>query len=102
MIGDIFYDKLDSKEEFLKTKFVNLADLYHEFIETKIKIQVEEKNEQKISRDQDDFEERKKKFYKDHIILSSKILFKNNEQQNKVIISETVKKRIIKCKNSWT
>ena len=60
MIGDIFYDKLDSKEEFSKTKLVNLADLYHEFIETKIKIQVEEKNEQKISRDQDDFEERKK------------------------------------------
>ena len=47
MMADIFYDKIESNED--NTKLENIANLYHEFIEKKIKIKIEEKNEQKIS-----------------------------------------------------
>ena len=43
-----------------------MADLYHAFIEKKFNIQFEEKWGQVQTKIQDDYEEKKKKFYEDH------------------------------------
>jgi ankyrin repeat protein len=92
MIGDIFFGKLDSKEDFFDAKFGNIADLYERFIENKVKIQFEEKKKINIHRNKDDFEEQKEKFYEDHIKLSLVALFKHKQ----IDVDERAKKRILK------
>ena len=93
MIADIFYEKLNMVEEFAILKLSNIADLYHEFIETKFNIQFEQKYKYEIARDQDDYEARKKQFYVDHIKYSSQLLFGNVEPQCQ---NELDEKRIVK------
>jgi ankyrin repeat protein len=93
MIADIFYGKLNSVEEFATLKLNNIADLYHEFIETKFNIQFEQKYKYEIARDQDDYEVRKRQFYVDHIKCSNRILFGNVDPQ---CLNELDEKRLVK------
>ena len=95
MIGDIYFDKLDSEKDFAKFELNNMADLYQKFIEKKIEIQFEEKNKIDIARDQDLFEEHRKNCYDDHIRLSSIVLF-NQTESDIPCMKETDTKRIVK------
>jgi ankyrin repeat protein len=95
MIADIYFEKLNSQEDFSKIELGNMADLYHEFIEKKIKIQFEDKDKIEIARVQNLFEEQRKKFYEDHIRLSSYVLL--NKIESEILnINEIDEKRIIK------
>jgi ankyrin repeat protein len=81
MIADIFLPKLNFEEEnFANFEISNIADLYDEFIENKLIIQFEEKNNRDISREKPQkFQREKNLFYVDHIKLSSKIILEKSE-----------------------
>jgi ankyrin repeat protein len=96
MLADIYYEKVKNKEEFSNLILTNIAELYNEFIESKIKIQYEEKSKIEIYIDQDRFEEEKEKFYKNHIKLSTLILFENKNKKDEEYFKEKDEKRIIK------
>jgi ankyrin repeat protein len=75
MLADIFVDK---EKDFSKIEITNIAELYHHFLESKIKIQIEEKSQRGVTREKKEKLDREKKmFYSDHIKLSSLILFEN-------------------------
>ena len=74
MLADIYPE---GNVERIRIK--NIADMYHEFIEKKFNIQFEEKCKREIAIDQDDYEEKKEKYYGDHIKLSLLILSKIKE-----------------------
>jgi hypothetical protein len=74
MLADIFIDK--DKHDLSTLEITNIAQLYNEFIETKIKIQIEEKSKRVMTLVKAPKLEREKKmFYSDHFKLSSSILF---------------------------
>ena len=83
MIADIYFDKLNSKEDFSTFELSNLADLYDKFVEKKFSIQFIEKWKQEKTQNQDDYEEKKEKFYEGHIKYSLMILMKNNEKEKR-------------------
>ena len=86
MLADIYFEKVKDEKEFSKIILTNIADLYNQFIESKIEIQFERANDNvKINRLskklQKHLESDKKNFYSDHIKLSSLILFEQNNQK---------------------
>jgi ankyrin repeat protein len=89
MLANIYFEKVKNKEDFSNLILTNIAELYSEFIETKIKIQFN-KSGIEIERNQDLFEEQKEKFYENHGKLSNLILFKKED------LAEIDEKRIIK------
>jgi ankyrin repeat protein len=93
MLDDIYFEKIKDDKDFSNLILVNLTDLYTQFIESKIRIQYEEKLKIEIDRDQDRFEEQKDKFYAQHIKLSSSILFESKNQKED---NERDQKRIVK------
>jgi ankyrin repeat protein len=87
MLADIYFGKVKHKEEFSKLILTNIADLYNQFIESKIEIQFERTNNNIKIADLSDqfkeyFEDSKRKFYSDHIKLSSLILFEQKNQND--------------------
>jgi hypothetical protein len=83
MLADIYFEKVKNEEEFSKLILTNIADLYNQFIESKIEIQFERTNNNtkiaSLSRKfKEYFEDSKQKFYSNHIKLSSLILFEQN------------------------
>jgi hypothetical protein len=85
MLADIYFEKVKNEEEFSKIILTNIADLYNQFIESKIEIQFERTNNNtkiaSLSRKfKEYFEDSKQKFYSNHIKLSSLILFEQNNQ----------------------
>jgi ankyrin repeat protein len=88
MLADIYFEKVKNKEDFSNLILTNIAELYNEFIESKIKIQFERTNnnikiEQLSKQFKKYFDESKKEFYSDHAKLSSLILFEENSK-NKI------------------
>jgi ankyrin repeat protein len=86
MLADIYFEKVKNEEEFSKLILTNIADLYNQFIESKIEIQFERTNNNfkiaSLSRKfKEYFEDSKQKFYSNHIKLSSLILFEQNNQK---------------------
>jgi ankyrin repeat protein len=78
MLADIFIDK---EKDFSNIEITNIAELYHHFLEGKIKIQIEEKSQRGVTREKREKLDREKKmYYSDHIKLSSLILFENNKE----------------------
>jgi ankyrin repeat protein len=79
MLADIFFGR-----DLSSIKITNIADMYNEFIESKIEIQVEKANNFKIAQLSKPVQKLLKNlrtdFYSDHTELSSLILF---EQKNK-------------------
>jgi ankyrin repeat protein len=87
MLADIYFEKVKNEEEFSKLILTNIADLYNQFIESKIEIQFERTNNNtkiaSLSRKfKEYFEDSKQKFYSNHIKLSSLILFEQNNQND--------------------
>jgi hypothetical protein len=79
MLADIYFEKINLQTVDLpKLDIANIAELYNQFIETKMRIQYEEKSKIEIERDQDRFEEEKEKFFSDHMKLSSSLLLFEN------------------------
>ena len=87
MLADIYFERVKNKEDFSNLILNNIALLYNEFIESKIKIQFERTNNnieirqlsneiQKIV-----LEFLETKFYSDHTKLSSLILFEQNNEE---------------------
>jgi hypothetical protein len=79
MLADIYCDR-----DFSTIKIANIADLYNEFVESKIVIQFERTNDNvKIANLSKQFkkyfDDSKEKFYSDHIKLSSYVLFEQNK-----------------------
>jgi ankyrin repeat protein len=82
MLADIYFDKeTDSSSQI---EIANLAELYNQFVEAKIRItQSEEKGKVKLEK----FAKKYRKlieddFYSDHVKLSSKLLFENYNELN--------------------
>jgi ankyrin repeat protein len=77
MLADIYFEQINENEKtYSKVKITNIADLYNEFVESKIRIQLEEKCKRDMTREKSQKLEREKKmFYSDHVKLSSSILF---------------------------
>jgi ankyrin repeat protein len=97
MLGDIYFEKVENKEDLSNLILTNIAELYrNEFIETKIKIQYEEKCKIEIHIDQDRFEEEKEKFYENHEKLSNLVLFENKTKKLEKDLTEKEENRIIK------
>jgi hypothetical protein len=88
MLADIYFEKVKNKENFTNLILTNIAEMYNEFIETKIKIQFKRTNnnieiEQLSKQFKKLLEILKTEFYSDHTKLSSLILFEQNNQ-NKI------------------
>jgi ankyrin repeat protein len=86
MLGDIYFGRKKNQENFSKSILTNIAELYNEFIESKIKIQFKRTNnnieiDQLSKQFKKYFHESKKEFYSDHTKLSTLIL---SEQNNKI------------------
>jgi ankyrin repeat protein len=98
MLADIYIDKVNSKKrsDLSKIEITNIADLYNQFLEKKVRIQYEEKSKIEIDRDQDRFDEDKEKFFEKHIKLSSSILFEDRKEALNLDLNEKDEKRIIK------
>jgi ankyrin repeat protein len=96
MLADIYFERVKNKQDFSDLILTNIAELYTEFIQSKIRIQYEEKSKIEIDRDQDRFDEDKEKFYAQHIKLSSSILFESSNNKEDTNLKERDEKRIIK------
>jgi ankyrin repeat protein len=88
MLADIYFERVKNQENFTNLILTNIAELYNEFIESKIKIQFERTNnnikiEQLSKQFKKYFDESKKDFYIDHSKLSSLILF-DQKNQNEI------------------
>jgi ankyrin repeat protein len=94
MLADIYFEKVKNKD-FSNLILNNIAELYNEFIESKIKIQYK-KSGIDIENDQELYDEQKEKFYKNHIQLSSSILFESSDKKEEENFTEKEEKRIIK------
>jgi ankyrin repeat protein len=70
MIAEIYLNKLN----FDDIKINNIAELYHEFVETKFKIKFEEKNAIEIESNLELYERENELFYDEHIRFSAQIL----------------------------
>jgi ankyrin repeat protein len=87
MLADIYFEKVKDEKEFSQIILTNIADLYNQFIESKIEIQFERTNNNtkiaSLSRKFKEYLESDKiNFYSDHIKLSSLILFEHNNQND--------------------
>jgi hypothetical protein len=93
MLADVYFEELNSRpedrEEATKVEIINIADLYHYFLETKIKIRFREKRQIKGNRDL--YEGERKMFYSDHTKLSSKLIFKNSGMSFKESLNDEEK-----------
>jgi hypothetical protein len=90
MLADIFIDK---EKDFSKIEISNIADLYKEFIEKKIKIKYEERSK---SAKIEELPEEVKQFlfdycYSIHIKLSSKLLFEDNNAMSYDVLNKEEK-----------
>jgi ankyrin repeat protein len=97
MLADIYFEKAKDEEEFSNLVLTNIADLYNQFIESKIEIRFERTNNNTKIADLSEefieyFEDSKRKFFSDHIKLSSLILFEQNNQKD---IGLELKEKII-------
>jgi ankyrin repeat protein len=90
MLADIYFERVKNKENFSNLILNKIAQMYNEFIESKIKIHFI-KSGIEIERNQDLFEEQKERFFKNHIKLSSSILFQLEND-----LTEKEEKSIIK------
>ncbi len=92
MIAEIYLDKLNSDEDLENVNVDNISCLYQEFVETKFKIKLREKNGIKLESNRRLYEREKERFFKQHITLSSTILFRNNltESLDEEEISEII------------
>ena len=75
MIGDIYFDKLDSKEDFSEIELSNIADLYEKFVEKKFNIQFEGKNQIDKNKNEELYKREETYFKVIHIYLSSILFF---------------------------
>jgi ankyrin repeat protein len=87
MLADIYFEKVKDEKEFSQIILTNIADLYNQFIESKIEIRFERTNNNTKIADLSEefkeyFEDSKRKFYSAHIKLSSLILFEQNNQND--------------------
>jgi ankyrin repeat protein len=81
MLADVYFQRIN--EQASAIKITNIADLYSEFIETKIKIRFEEKNQRDPTREKKQaFKREKKHFYSKHSELSLSILFDAKSVEN--------------------
>jgi hypothetical protein len=85
MLADIYFERVKNKEEFSNLFLNNIAELYNEFIESKIRIQFKRTNnnieiEQLSKQFKKYFEDSQKGFYSDHTKLSSFILLQQNNK----------------------
>jgi ankyrin repeat protein len=86
MLADIYFERVKKREDFSNLILTNIAELYNEFIESKIKIHFERTNNNiKIEQLSKQIQERlleilKTEFYSDHTKLSSLIIFEQNNQ----------------------
>jgi ankyrin repeat protein len=95
MLADIYFEKAKNKQEFSQIILTNIADLYNQFIESKIKIQYK-KIGIEIEKDEELFEKQKEIFYANHIKLSSSLLFENKNKKLDDDLKEKDEKRIMK------
>jgi ankyrin repeat protein len=95
MLADIFHERVKNKDDFSKLILENIAELYNEFIKSKIKIQYK-KIGIEIENDEELYEEQKEKIYENHIKLSSSILFETCDKKEEKALTEKEEKRIIK------
>jgi ankyrin repeat protein len=95
MLADIYFEKVKDEKEFSQIILTNIADLYNQFIESKIKIQYK-KIGIEIENDEELFEKQKEIFYANHIKLSSSILFENKNKNLDDDFKEKDEKRIMK------
>jgi replicative DNA helicase len=82
MLADIYFDKeTDSSSQI---EIANLAELYNQFVEAKIRItQSEEKGKVKLEKQAKKYRKLiEDDFYSDHVKLSSKLLFENYNELN--------------------
>jgi ankyrin repeat protein len=96
ILADIYFERVKNKEDFSNLILTNIAELYNEFIESKIKIQYEEKSKIEIHIDPDRFEEEKDRFFENHEKLSNLIFFENKNKKLENDLTEKEEKRIIK------
>jgi len=87
MLADIYFEKVKNGEEFSKIILTDIADLYNQFIESKIEIHFKRTNNNiniaDLSPDITEFfTNLKEKFFSDHMQLSSLILFEKNNQND--------------------
>jgi hypothetical protein len=87
MLADIYFERVNDEKEFSQLILTNIADLYNQFIESKIEIQFERTNNNtKIAslseQFKEYFEDSKRKFLSAHTKLSSLILFEQNNQND--------------------
>jgi ankyrin repeat protein len=79
MLADVFLEEFYSRtegrdeEEAPRVEIVNIAVLYHQFVETKVKIRFREKRQ--IKGNEDLYDSERRKFYSDFTKLSFKLLF---------------------------
>ena len=80
ILADIYFgqEKGRKEDELSKLKIANIANLFNQFIETKVRIQHEEKNNSDMTRQLQKKEREKKMFYSEHIKLASSILFEGS------------------------
>jgi ankyrin repeat protein len=101
ILADIYFERVKKREDFSNLILTNIAELYNEFIESKIKIQFERTNNnikvEKLSkRVQKLLEILKTEFYSDHTKLSSIILFdQKNQNQIDLNLDEENKVQVI-------
>jgi ankyrin repeat protein len=96
MLGDIYFGQQINRNSEISfaSKITNIADLYHHFVENKIIILYEEKNNLKIEQLSKQFktlfEMSKNNFYSDHMKLSSLILLENSEKLDLKLTREEI------------
>ena len=95
MLSDIFSEQIQG-DACSHLKINSIAELYKEFVESKIRIQYEEKSQIEIERDPDRFDAEKENFYADHIKLSASILYGKNREKFAADCKERDQKRLVK------
>jgi ankyrin repeat protein len=95
MLADIFHERVENQEDFSNLILSNIAELYNEFIESKIKIQYK-KIGIEIENDEELYEEQKEKIFNNHENLSNLILFETCDKKEEKSLTEKEEKRIIK------
>ena len=90
MLADIY-----QVEQVLSIDISNIAELYNAFVESKIRIQYEERLNFQIEKAPDRYKVEHEAFYEDHIKLSSSSLYANN-YTNEELIDKDKEMRIMK------
>jgi hypothetical protein len=83
MLADIYFERMKNKEENIAASTIdiaNIADLYHQFLETMVRENFKNRKIIDPNRNQRLFERENVSFYSDHIKLSASILFDGSSE----------------------